>query len=104
MRVWLHLRLPPNLSNEVLTISDDSGHETLVRVQGAEPRWFPVDSEVEASGRVMIKIRRQGPSPTPIGNRTLHFGLSAIAYHLKGDVDTRLDLLEAIVTLPKNLS
>jgi glycosyltransferase involved in cell wall biosynthesis len=104
VRVWLHLRLPPNLSNEVLTISDDSGHETLVRVQGAEPRWFPVDSEVEASGRVMIKIRRQGPSPTPIGNRTLHFGLSAIAYHLKGDVDTRLDLLEAIVTLPKNLS
>jgi glycosyltransferase involved in cell wall biosynthesis len=96
IRVLLMVRLPAGAKGETLTLQGKD-RSTSVFFSDDQPRWIQFSTKTEEAGMVRIQIERIGQINQLKSADESFFGISAIAFHPKNDLATRLDVLEALL-------
>jgi glycosyltransferase involved in cell wall biosynthesis len=98
--VYLELRLPPNVGSTTVIVSDGQRNSLAITSLGLLPKWVRCPNMHAADGLLQIFVEIPTIAATEMAqdDRRLFVGLSGIGYHVDDNVNSRLDIIEELLT------
>jgi glycosyltransferase involved in cell wall biosynthesis len=100
IQIYFEIRLPPpEISDSVVLKSGKMSN--IFHVSSEKPTWVKIDIPAGGNNPINIEITRNPESAQLSSERNLFIGLSALAFHPKSDVLSRIDILERLVGIAR---